>query len=82
MKKIISHKRLGELMVGSISGCLAARHTNPINTIKDYFDANPESATEQFFYDFMILCYPYSFVGGKEKMWKEFLDKWGKYEFE
>lgn len=50
----LDYEELGRLLVNSMNSALLANHTSPLNTIRDYFNAE-ESLEKEFLVDFVKL---------------------------
>lgn len=52
--KDLDYEELGKLLVNSMNSASLANHTSPLNTIRDYFNAE-ESLEKEFLVDFVKL---------------------------
>lgn len=52
--KDLDYEELGRLLVNSMSSASLANHASPLNTIRDYFNAE-ESLEKEFLVDFVKL---------------------------
>ena len=50
----LNYEELGRLLVNSMNSASLANHTSPLNTIRDYFNAE-ESLEKEFLVDFVKL---------------------------